>query len=84
MGASDAPAAASADVFMVIDGFAEQLSVQDDPSTVAAVANAQTSLVDVMDVDKENQGDDAARGEVEDANPKVMSSPIFPVREACA
>ena len=33
---------------------------------------------------KENQGDDTARGEVEDANPKVMSSPIFPVREPCA
>ena len=84
MGASDAPAAASADVSMVVDGFAEQLSVQDDAPTVAAAANAQTSLVDVMDADKENQGDDAARGEVEDANPKVIYPPIFPVREPCA
>ena len=84
MGASDAPAAASADVSMVVDGFAEQLSVQDDTPTVAAAANAQASLVDVMDVDKENQGDDAAQGEVEDANPKVNSPPMHPAHKPCA
>ena len=82
-GASDTAGAASTDMSMVTDGFARKISVQDAQQPAVGDANAQTAAVDVMDVDKENQSNDAARGEVEDANPKVTAPPTRPAREPC-
>ena len=82
-GAADGSAGASTDMSIVMDGFARKTLVQDGQQLAVGDANAQTTAVDVMNADKENQGDDAARGEVEDANPKVISSPMLPARKPC-
>ena len=82
-GAADGSAGAPIDTSIAIDGFARKKMVQDGQQLAVGDANAQTTAVDVMDMDKEKKGDDAARGEVEDANPKAISSPMLPARKPC-
>ena len=83
LGATDGCAAAPTDRYAVTDGFARKMSMQDAQQPAVGGTCTQTTAIDVMNVDMENQGDDPARGEVEDANPKVITPPTRPAREPC-